>query len=49
MVRTTGNVLLMLLFPVIWGLLSAWAFDHLQARWPAPTEGEDTSEGKERR
>jgi len=46
-VRTIGSVLLVLLFPIVWGLLSAWAFDHLRARWADPPEDEDAGEGEE--
>ena len=29
---TLGNVLLAVLVPILWGLLSAWAFDRLRER-----------------
>jgi hypothetical protein len=31
--NTLGTVLLALLFPIGWGLLTAWGFDWLRARW----------------
>ena len=41
-----GRILLVLLVPIVWGLVSAWAFDRLQLRRERRTERKDSIKGE---
>ncbi len=40
---TVSTVLLALVFPIAWGLASAWAFDRLRARRECETSSDQAS------
>jgi len=42
-----GRILLVLLVPIVWGLVSAWAFDKLRLRRERRTERKDSSKEEE--
>jgi len=44
--NTIFTILLAVFVPVLWGLLSAWAFDRLRSRRECSTQNQDTNQSK---